>query len=347
MTKTSHPQSTQTPESFRSVHLITRPIGEPKPSDFAVVDAPLPALGVDEVLVKNVALSVDPYMRGRMSSAKSYAEPYELNQPMTGGAVGTIVAGGSESSLPLGTSVLHQAGWRDYSIVPADQLRVIDTSKVAASNYLGILGMPGLTAFGGLVETAGMQAGDVVFVSGAAGAVGSLVGQLARLRGAAKVIGSAGSPEKVKYLVDTLGFDAAFDYHDGPVVEQLAAAAPEGIDLYFDNVGGEHLEAAISVANDHARFALCGAISAYNATEPPAAPHNLVTVIGKRIRLQGLLVTDFGHLARQFYTEVGGYIQSGDIAFQETHIDGGVDHAVAGFLALLRGANTGKMIIRL
>jgi NADPH-dependent curcumin reductase CurA len=206
--------------------------------------------------------------------------------------------------------------------------------------------MPGLTAWAGLFRLAEFRAGDAVFVSGAAGAVGSLVGQFARLSGASAVIGSAGTPEKVRWLTDDLGFTAAFDYHDGPVAEQLAAAAPDGIDVFFDNVGGEHLEAAIGAFNEHGRAALCGAISAYNAVEPPPGPRNMFLVVGKRLSLRGFIVTDHGDLQGEFVEKVSGFLRSGDLVVRETVRDG-LENAVPAFLDLLRGGNTGKMIVRL
>ncbi|GDY53353.1 hypothetical protein SVIO_039760 [Streptomyces violaceusniger] len=204
--------------------------------------------------------------------------------------------------------------------------------------------MPGLTAYAGLLEVASFKEGDAVFVSGAAGAVGSEVGQIAKLKGASRVIGSAGSDEKVRVLLDEYGFDAAFNYKNGPVADQLKEAAPDGIDVYFDNVGGEHLEAAISRLKVHGRVTVCGMISQYNATEPTPAPRNLAMVIGKRLRIQGMLVGDHQHLQEQFFQEVGGWIREGKLHYRETVVKG-VDNAVDAFLGMLRGENTGKMIV--
>ena len=215
-------------------------------------------------------MSVDPYMRGRMNDAKSYIPPFQLEQAMDGGAVGEVIASDAER-FAVGDHVLHGLGWREYADVDAKHAVKVDAELAPLSAYLGVLGMPGLTAYAGLLDVAAFKEGDAVFVSGAAGAVGSQVGQIARLKGASRVIGSAGSAEKVKWLVDELGFDAAFNYKEGPVLEQLRAAAPDGIDVYFDNVGGDHLEAAISTLNVHGRAAVCGAISGYNDTEPTPA----------------------------------------------------------------------------
>ncbi|GAA0351872.1 NADP-dependent oxidoreductase [Actinoallomurus spadix] len=329
----------------REVHLVSRPRGWPEPADFALVERELPAPGDGEVLVRNRFMSVDPYMRGRMNDVKSYVPPFGLNEAMTGGAIGEVVESRSPGLEP-GDLVLHDLGWREHAVAPAKRFRAVrPIDGVPPSAYLGVLGMPGLTAYVGLLDIAGLKEGDTVFVSGAAGAVGSLVGQIARLRGAARVIGSAGSDEKVAYLTDRLGFDAV-NYRSGPVRRLLAEAAPDGIDVYFDNVGGDHLEAAIEAFNDHGRAAICGAISQYNATEPQATPRNLALVIGKRLTLRGFIVSDHSARFGDFVREVGGWLAEGRIEFDETVFEG-LDHAVDAFLAMLRGRNTGKMIVRL
>jgi len=325
----------------REIHLASRPTGVPSPSDFALVSRELPALASGQVLVRNDFMSVDPYMRGRMSDAKSYVPPFEIGAALEGGAVGTVV----ESSTPdvaVGDTVLHGLGWRDYALVDAARVRRVDP-VLGASAYLGVLGMPGLTAYVGLLDIAAMKPGDVVFVSGAAGAVGSLAGQIAKLRGAARVIGSAGSSSKVDYLA-SLGFDAAFNYKDGPVRDQLRAAAPDGIDVYFDNVGGTHLEAAISSLRTYGRVALCGAISTYNGAVE--APRNLSLAVGKRLTLRGFIVSDHNDRMPAFLAEVGGWLRAGDISFTETVVDG-LENAPRAFIGLLNGDNTGKMIVRL
>ena len=330
----------------REIQLAARPHGEPVESDFRMVRTELADPGAGELLVRNLVMSVDPYMRGRMNDVPSYVPPWQLDQPLDGGAVGEVVAAG-EGGLPVGSLVLHSLGWRDYALVPAKQAQPVQVAAgLSSSSYLGVLGMPGLTAYAGLFEVAGFTAGETVFVSGAAGAVGSLVGQFARLRGASRVIGSAGSPEKVRYLTEELGFDAAFDYHDGPVRELLRQAAPEGIDVYFDNVGGEHLEAAIDSLKVHGRAALCGAISVYNATERPAGPSNLALAIGKRLTLRGFLVNDHRHLQPEFIETVTGWLRAGQLTARETVVTG-LDNAVPAFIGMLRGANTGKMVVRL
>jgi NADPH-dependent curcumin reductase CurA len=330
----------------RAVHLKARPKGWPTPEDFAVVEAELTPPGDGEVLVRNLFMSVDPYMRGRMNAGKSYAAPYRLDDAMYGGAVGEVV----ESRFPglaEGDVVLHELGWREHAKGPAKRFRKLTPVEgVPLSAYLGVLGMPAMTAYVGLLDIAGLREGDTVFVSGAAGAVGSIVGQIARQRGAARVIGSAGSEEKVAYLTGRLGFDAAFNYKSGPVRDQLAQAAPDGIDVYFDNVGGDHLEAAIGALRQGGRAALCGAISSYNATEPSPGPRNLGLMVSNRLMLKGFIVSDHNDRYPDFARDMGGWIRDGKVTFEETVYDG-VDNAVDAFLAMLRGENLGKMIVRL
>ncbi|GJF28596.1 NADP-dependent oxidoreductase [Kitasatospora sp. NE20-6] len=333
------------PTTGREWHLAARPDGWPVPADFALVEAPVRRPGPGEILVRNAHLSVDPYMRGRMNDVKSYVPPFALGEVMDGGAVGVVVASGAED-FAVGDTVLHGLGWREYATLPAARAVRVDAGLAPLPYYLGVLGMPGLTAYAGLLEVGSFRAGDTVFVSGAAGAVGSLVGQIARLKGAARVIGSAGSAAKVATLVDDYGFDAAFNYKDGPVAAQLAAAAPDGIDLYFDNVGGDHLEAAIGALRLHGRAVLCGAIAQYNATGAPAGPRNLALAIGKRLRLQGMLVGDHAALQPQFTAEVAGWLQDGSLRYDQTVVKG-VENTVEAFLGLLRGDNTGKMVVSL
>ncbi|ANJ07324.1 NADP-dependent oxidoreductase [Streptomyces parvulus] len=333
------------PAVNREWHLVTRPVGWPKPEDFALVEAEVPTPREGQVLVRNLYVSVDPYMRGRMSAAKSYAEPYELGKAMQGGAVGEVVASNAEG-FAVGDHVLHFLGWREYAAVNAKSAVKVDPDAAPLSTYLGVLGMTGLTAYVGLLRTASFKEGDTVFVSGAAGAVGSQVGQLAKLKGAARVIGSAGSDEKVRLLVDEYGFDAAFNYKDAPVSEQLRAAAPDGIDVYFDNVGGDHLEAAIGSLNLNGRIAICGAISVYNNTEPAPGPKNLARLIQTRGRIEGFLVGDHYDLQPKFVEEVGPWVASGALKYRETVVEG-IENNLEAFLGVLRGDNTGKMIVKL
>lgn len=332
------------PTTTREIHLASRPDGWPTPENFDLVEVDLPELGDGQVLVKNHYMSVDPYMRGRMNDEKSYVPPFQIGEALDGGAIGEVVASKADS-VPVGSTVLHGLGWREYAVVEGDSARVVDAGQIGESTYLGALGMTGLTAYAGLLYAAEFQEGDAVFVSGAAGAVGSMVGQIAKAMGASRVIGSAGSPEKVARLKE-LGFDAAFDYHDGPVVDRLREAAPDGIDVYFDNVGAEHLEAAITVLNPGGRIAMCGAIAQYNETEPPAAPRNLALAIGKRLRIQGFLVGPYFDKMGEYADKMGAWLADGSVQFDET-IREGLENAPQAFIDLLRGANTGKMLVEL
>ncbi len=329
----------------RQWHLVARPTGEPNPDCFELVEVELPDPGPDEILVRNTWLSVDPYMRGRMDDRPSYLPPYQLGEPMDGAAVGVVEASNHPDFAP-GDEVVHQSGWRDPAVLPGKGVHKIDTTAAPAQAYLNVLSMIGLTAYAGLVDVAALKPGDTVFISGAAGAVGSLAGQIARLKGAGRVVGSAGSPEKVAWLVEKAGFDAAFNYHDSPVRKSLREVAPDGIDVYFDNVGGEHLEAAIGAMRMHGRIALCGMISLYNATEPQPGPRNLPLFIARRLSMRGFLVIDYGHLRPEFLREVGEWYAEGKIIAEETVVDG-IENAVDAFLGVLRGANLGKMLVRL
>ncbi|MET8084357.1 NADP-dependent oxidoreductase [Micromonospora sp. NPDC005237] len=329
--------------SNREIHLASRPEGWPTEDTFRLVETDVPRPGPGQIVVRNQFMSVDPYMRGRMNDVKSYVPPFALDAPLDGAAIGEVVA--SESAdIAVGATVLHGLGWREYALLDATAARPVDPSVAPASAYLSVLGMTGLTAYAGLLEVAAMKPGETVFVSAAAGSVGSLVGQIAKLKGAGRVIGSAGSAAKVERL-RALGFDAAFDYHDGPVRDSLRAAAPDGVDVYFDNVGGDHLEAAISAMNLHGRAAICGMIAQYNDTEPPAAPRNLSLVIGKRLTLRGFLVRDHNHLRDAFVRDVAGWLREGKLSYDETVVDG-IENAPAAFLGLLRGENLGKMLVR-
>ncbi|MGW1486502.1 NADP-dependent oxidoreductase, partial [Micromonospora parva] len=322
----------------REIHLASRPQGWPTEDTFRLVETDVPTPGPGQIVVRNQFMSVDPYMRGRMNDVKSYVPPFALDAPLDGAAIGEVVAS-EAADIAVGATVQHGLGWREYALLDATAVRQVDPGVAPVSAYLSVLGMTGLTAYAGLLEVAAMKPGETVFVSAAAGAVGSLVGQIAKLKGAGRVIGSAGSPAKVERL-RALGFDAAFDYHDG-VREALRAAAPDGVDVYFDNVGGDHLEAAISAMNLHGRAAICGMIAQYNATEPPAAPRNLALVIGKRLTLRGFLVNDHHDVRPAFVRDVAGWLRDGTLSYDETIVDG-IENAPAAFLGLLRGENLGK-----
>ncbi len=337
--------SAAVPKSTREIQLASRPQGRPVQENFRLAETDLPELQDGQILVRNEFMSVDPYMRGRMNDAKSYSAPFRLDAALDGGAVGEVIASRSEA-LKVGDVVVHQLGWREYSVVDAASATPVPAGLAPTSAFLGALGMTGLTAYAGLLKVAEFKAGDVVFVSGAAGAVGSIVGQVAKALGASKVIGSAGSPEKVARLLE-LGFDAAFDYHDGPVAKQLREAAGErGIDVYFDNVGGEHLEAALAVLTVGGRVAMCGAISQYNSTEPAPGPRNLAVAIGKQLTLRGFLVGSQRQHAAEFAENMAGWLADGTVRYDETVVDG-LENAPKAFIDLLDGANTGKMLVRL
>lgn len=324
------------------IHLASRPRGWPSLADFRLVERPLPELREGEVLVRNLFISVDPYMRARMNDVKTYVDPFPLDQPLDGGAVGEVEASTAPRLAP-GTIVLSSRGWRDRFIAPAGEVRAIEAPIARRSAYLGALGMTGFTAWVGL-NLVDVKAGDRVFVSAAAGATGSVAGQLAKLRGCF-VVGSAGSREKVELLTRTLGFDAAFNYKDGDIGARLAAAAPEGIDVYFDNVGGEHLEAALDAMRTHGRIIACGAIARYNDTAPAPGPRNLAAVIWRRLTIRGFIVSDSFDQMPRFLAEVTPLVERGQLKLEETIIDG-LERAPQAFIDMLRGQNVGKMLVR-
>jgi NADPH-dependent curcumin reductase CurA len=329
----------------RQIVLASRPSGWPTEDNFALTETARPELSDGEIRVRNLFMSVDPYMRGRMNDMKSYVPSFRLGEPLEGGAIGEVI----ESRAPdlnKGDLVLHMLGWRDEAVLPARHARKVTPAKdLSPSAYLGVLGMPTLTAYVGLLDIAAFKPGEVVFVSGAAGAVGSMAGQIARLKGAGRVIGSAGSDEKVRWLRE-IGFDAAFNYRAGSVVDQLREAAPDGIDVYFDNVGADHLDAALVILANHGRVAMCGAIANYNATEPPAGPSNLGLVVSKRLTLRGFIIVDHQDRMPDMIADVSGWLSGGQLTHAETVVDG-LGHAPGAFIGLLRGDNTGKMLVRL
>jgi hypothetical protein len=332
------------PSTSREIRLVSRPQGWPSDANFELAEVPLREPAEGEVVVRNDYMSVEPYMRGRMNDVKSYVPPFKIGEALTGAAIGEVVASNAASH-PVGTLVNSDFGWREYAAGPAKAFRALPPGfEENPSAFLGPLGVPGFTAYVGLHDIGGLKRDDTVFVSSAAGAVGSVAGQLAKLAGA-RVIGSAGGEEKVRYLIDTLGFDTAFDYKAGNVLQALRAAAPDGIDLYFDNVGGEQLEAALFCMNDFGRAVECGMISQYNEQTP--GPRNLLLVVGRRLTIRGFIIID--HQARypDFIRDVAPLVKSGQIKFQESFADG-IENAPQAFIDMLRGGKySGKVVVRL
>ena len=325
----------------REIHLVSRPNGMPTAANFTIAQIEIKPLQDGQILIRNLYLSVDPYMRGHMNESKSYAPSFELGKVLGGGAVGEVIESRAPEFKP-GDVVTSNFGWREYFIAAPKELHSVNREIQPLSVYLGALGMTGMTAWVGL-NLVDVKAGDTIFISGAAGAVGSVAGQLAKLRGC-HVIGSAGSPEKVKFLLEVCGFDRAFNYKTGPVLEQLNQAAPDGIDVYFDNVGGETLEAALSALRVHGRIIACGSISGYNKPQP--GPNNLFNTIGKRLMMKGMIVGDWLDRQSEFEREVGGYLRSGTLKNQETVVVG-IDQAAGAFIGLFEGKNVGKMVVKL
>ena len=324
-------------------HLMRRPQGMPVVEDFALKDQQLPELGDGLVRVRNRWLSVDPYMRGRMNDVKSYVPPFALDAPMEGGAIAEVVESRDPGFAP-GDMVLHMGGWRDEAVAPGSTLNKLPAIPgVEPQAFLGNLGLTGGTAYFGLLEAASAKEGDIVFVSAAAGAVGSAVVQIAKAKGMT-VIGSAGGAEKCEY-VRSLGADAVVDYKAGPVLKQLNEAAPKGIDVYFDNVGGDHLDAALALARKDARFAICGMIEGYNEAQPTCLKY-IMRVIAMRIRLQGFIYTDYMGKLGDFYRDMGGWIATGQVKPRDTVVEG-LENMPQAFLGLFTGANTGKMLVKL
>jgi NADPH-dependent curcumin reductase CurA len=327
----------------REVRFASRPKGLPTAENFSLVETHLRRLQDQEVLVRNRYLSVDPYVRGRMNDTKSYAPPLEIGAPIYGPAIGQVIAS-KAPEFKVGDFVASYHGWREAFIASPVELHPLNRDIQPLSAYLGVLGMTGMTAWVG-IKLAALKAGETVFVSGAAGAVGHIAGQLAKLAGC-HVIGAAGSAHKVDMLTKECGFDGAFNYKVGPTLEQLNALAPGGIDVYFDNVGGDMLETALTAMRVHGRIIACGSISGYNDDKPRPGPCNLMNIIGKRLTIRGLIVGDWIEHRPEFEAVVGGYYQTGKLVNKETIVMG-IDHAVSAFLGLFHGENVGKMIIEL
>lgn len=331
-------------QSTREVRLVSRPVGMPTQENFEIVEASVAPLKQGEVLIKNLWMSVDPYMRGRMMERESYVPPFQIGKVLEGGAVGVVVESLSPA-LKVGDHVSSMLGWREHFVASADKLQKLDPALAPLQTYLGALGMTGMTAWSGLTRIAELKAGETVFVSAASGAVGMMVCQIAKQLGA-KVIGSVGSEEKAQFLRD-LGVDAVINYKTaGDLTAALRAAAPQGIDVYFENVGGAHMEAALNVLKRYGRIAVCGMIEQYNATDTPKGPTNMAQIIIKSLRIQGFIVGDHWKHYPEFIAQVGGWVKEGKVQWRET-VREGLEQAPDAFLGLFKGENIGKMLVKL
>jgi NADPH-dependent curcumin reductase CurA len=339
---------TQTTDINRQMTLASRPFGAPTAENFALVHTAKPIPKADEVLLRTVFLSLDPYMRGRMNDAKSYAEPVALNTVMVGGSV-CRVEESNHSGYEKGDWVVAFGGWQDYSVINGSELLKLDNNMANPSQALGVLGMPGLTAYMGLLDIGQPKAGETVVVAAATGAVGSLVGQIAKLKGC-KVVGIAGGDTKCQYAVETLGFDYCLDHQSDNLAKQLATVCSSGIDVYFENVGGKVFDAVMPLLNSCARIPLCGLISQYNATELPSGPDRLSFLMGslltKRIKMQGFIVfDDYGHRYAEFNQQMVKWLTAGEIKHKEDRVEG-LENTVNAFIGLLKGDNFGKLVVR-
>jgi NADPH-dependent curcumin reductase CurA len=328
----------------RQITLAARPVGFPQDSDFALVEGPVPEPGPGEVLVRAQWLSLDPYMRGRMSEARSYAKPTEVGEVMTGQVVGEVVESQDRRYAP-GDTVVGQLGWQEHAVARGSALRKVDPALAPPSTWLHVLGTTGLTAYFGLFDVGRPRPGDTVVVSAAAGAVGQIVGQLARIAGC-RTVGLAGGPEKVADLLELYGYDVGIDYKADDVNAALKDACPRGVDVYFDNVGGALSETVFRRLAQGARVPICGQISQYNLAEPELAPRNLGFLIVFRARLEGFLVTDYAHRFPEGLTRLGGLLAEGRLRYRED-VTEGLENAPRAFMGLLRGENRGKALVRL
>jgi NADPH-dependent curcumin reductase CurA len=334
-------------ETGKRVLLAARPVGEPKESDFRIDEMPVPEPRAGEMLLRTLWLSLDPYMRGRMSDAPSYAKPVEIGGVMEGRTVSEVVTS-NRDGFAAGDIVLSPHGWQTHAVSDGKGLRKIDPALAPVSTALGVLGMPGMTAYTGLLDIGRPQAGETMVVSAASGAVGSVVGQIAKLKGA-HAVGIAGGSKKCRYVVDELGFDDCIDHRAPDMAAQLKSACPNGIDVYFENVGGAVFEAVFPLLNNFARVPVCGQIANYNATEMPAGALRTSTllraVLTKRLTLRGFIVTDFAARQGDFLRDVSAWLRDGRIKYREDVVDG-IEKAPRALIGLLRGENFGKMLVR-
>lgn len=331
------------PDTNRQWILASRPVGEPTMDDFDLVESEVPEPGPREVLVRTLYMSVDPYMRGRMRDAESYAEPWQVGEVMHAGCVGEVIAS-RHSSFDEGDVVSGDLRWAEYAIADGDTLRQVDPDLGPISTALGVLGMPGQTAYFGLLDIGDPNPGDTLVVSGAAGAVGSVVGQIGSLAGC-RVVGIAGADEKIEWLTDDLGFDGGINYKSTDVASALDETCPEGIDVYFDNVGGEITDAVIPRLNTHARVPVCGQISVYNATDVPTGPRHFPSLISSRARVEGFLVSDFSTRFDEAARRLAQWVNAGQIEYRET-VTEGIENAPEAFLNLFEGTKIGKQLVK-
>ena len=328
----------------REIQLRKRPLGVPSESDFEMVEILVDEPQKGEILVQNVYLSVDPYMRGRMVDRKSYTPPFKLGETITGGAIGKIIKSNSDK-FQVGNYVLNFQGWREYFVSNGDGLTVLDPTLIPIQSYLGVAGMPGMTAYVGLLNFGQPKENETVYVSAASGAVGSIVCQIAKIKGC-RVVGSAGSDQKVDWLLNKIGIDGAFNYKAVEnLSNELRNQCPDGIDVYFENVGGAHLEAVLSNMNPFGRIPVCGMISQYNRSEPQPGPRNLGFIIGKRLLLRGFIVSDHYDQLPQFQADMVTWIRDGKLKWEETIVNG-IENTPKAFIGLFSGQNLGKMLVR-
>ena len=331
----------------RRIILVSRPHGEPAPENFRLAEAPIPAIGPGQILLKTKLLSLDPYMRGRISDAKSYAPPFAIGEPLGGQTVSEVIAS-NNPEFAVGDVALAFGGWQDYSVSSGGDLQKLDPGAAPVSTALGVLGMPGMTAYTGLKNIGLPKPGETLAVAAAAGPVGSAVGQIAKIRGC-RVVGIAGGRKKTSYLIDELGFDAAIDHRSPNMKEELKAACPNGIDIYFETVGGAVWDAVLPLLNNFARVPVCGLVANYNATALPEGPDRTATlmrtILTKRLRVQGFIVYDFAEQMRDFLREVGSWVREGKLKYKEDIVEG-LENAPQAFIGLLRGANFGKLLIK-
>jgi hypothetical protein len=329
----------------REIRLANRPVGLPRESDFELAEARIPEIREKGVLVRNIYMSVDPYMRGRMIDRPSYVPPFQIGEPLAGASVGQVVAS-RNAGFPVGDYVTSARGWREYYVSDGTDLIKIDFRLAPIQTYLGTLGMPGMTAYVGLLDIGLPKAGETVFVSAASGAVGAIVCQIAKIKGC-RVIGSAGSREKVSWLMNEAGIDGAFNYKETEdLVAEVGKHCPKGIDVYYENVGGKHLEAALEHLNLFGRIVMCGMISQYNATEPEPGPRNLFYMTTKRLTVRGFIVSDHLDRRSQFLGDMSQWIAEGRIKWKETIVTG-IENAPKAFISLFKGENFGKMLVKI